>query len=136
MTTLAAMIEHELAPEVVGRDPFLLRGIRDRLWRLTEYHGGTGLACFGISAIDLALWDLVGKAVGQPVWRLLGVHRDRVPAYAMVGWLNYDLDHLRRVSAQAMERVRGVKMKVGAPTLDEDVRASKRPAPPSARPRC
>lgn len=122
VTVLATMIDRELAPEVVGEDPFLLRGIRDKLWRLTDYHGAAGLACFAISAIDLALWDLVGKLVGQPVWRLLGAHRDRVPAYAMVGWLNYGLDQLRGISTQAMEQgFRGVKMKVGAPTLDEDV---------------
>lgn len=123
VTVLATMIEQELAPAVVGEDPFLLRGIREKLWRLTDYHGATGLACFGISAVDLALWDLVGKAVDQPVWRLLGAHRDRVPAYAMVGWLNYDLDRLRQISTQAMEQgFRGVKMKVGATTLEEDVR--------------
>ncbi len=121
--TLTAMIEQELAPEVVGEDPFLVRRIREKLWRLTEYHGTTGLACFGVSAIDLALWDLMGKALDQPVWRLLGAHRDRVPAYVMVGWLNYDLDRLRAVCTQAMEQgFRGVKIKVGAPTLEEDVR--------------
>lgn len=122
-TVLAALINEELAPALLGEDPWLVRGIRDRLWRLTEYHGSTGLACFGISAIDLALWDLLGKAVGRPVWRLLGAHRDRIPAYAMVGWLNYDLERLglvcRRAAAQGF---RGVKIKVGAPTLEEDIR--------------
>lgn len=120
--TLAALINEELAPAVEGQDPFLVRGIRDQLWRLTDYHGSTGIACFGISAVDLALWDLVGKAVGQPVWRLLGAHRDRVPAYAMVGWLNYDLDRLRDICQRARgQGFRGVKIKVGAPTLAEDV---------------
>jgi L-alanine-DL-glutamate epimerase-like enolase superfamily enzyme len=119
---LAHLIEAELAPNVVGRDPFFIRGIRDDLWAETDYHGTTGLALMGIAAIDIALWDLVGKALGQPVWRLLGARRDRVPAYAMVGWLNYDLDELRRICTTAMEQgFRGVKMKVGTPTLDEDV---------------
>lgn len=123
VTVLAAMINDELGPEIVGDDAFLVRAIRDRLWRLTDYHGSTGLACFGISAIDVALWDLMGKAVGQPVWRLLGAARDRVPAYAMVGWLNYDDAHLSEICATAMEQgFRGVKIKVGAPTLDEDIR--------------
>lgn len=119
---LRTMIEQELAPELVGKDPFLVRGIRADLQRLTEYHGASGITCFGLSAIDLALWDLIGHAVGQPVWRLLGAHRDRVPAYAMVGWLNYDLDRLRRVCSQAMEQgFRGVKIKIGAATLAEDI---------------
>lgn len=119
---LAHLINDELAPAVIGADPFLIRGIRDQLWQLTDYHGTTGLALLGIAGIDIALWDLLGRALGQPVWRLLGAKRDRVPAYAMVGWLNYDQETLVRVSEKAVEQgFRGVKMKVGAPTLAEDV---------------
>lgn len=119
---LAHLIEAELAPAIVGKDPFLIRGIRDELWAVTDYHGTVGLALLGIAAVDIALWDLVGRAVGQPVWRLLGARRDRVPAYAMVGWLNYELDELKRTCAMAMEQgFRGVKMKVGAPALEEDI---------------
>jgi L-alanine-DL-glutamate epimerase-like enolase superfamily enzyme len=119
---LAHLINDELAPAIVGDDPFLIRGIRDKLWHLTDYHGTVGLALFGIAGIDIALWDLLGRTLGQPVWRLLGAQRDRVPAYAMVGWLNYDLDRLKQVCTQAMEQgFRGVKLKVGAPTLEEDV---------------
>ena len=119
---LAHLVTDLLAPEVVGDDPFLIRGVRDRLWRLTDYHGTPGLALLGIAGIDIALWDLMGKALETPVWRLLGPVRDRVPAYAMVGWLNYDLPTLQRQCAAAIEQgFQGVKMKVGAPTLAEDV---------------
>jgi L-alanine-DL-glutamate epimerase-like enolase superfamily enzyme len=119
---LAKLINEELAPEVVGEDAFLIRGIRDKLWKETDYHGSVGLALFGIAGIDLALWDAVGKAMGQPVWRLLGAFRDKIPTYAMVGWLNYDEDTLKRIVTKALEQgFRGVKMKVGAPTLDEDI---------------
>jgi L-alanine-DL-glutamate epimerase-like enolase superfamily enzyme len=119
---LAQLVNEELAPAVVGEDAFLIRAIRDKLWRLTDYHGTVGLALLGIAGIDIALWDAVGKATGQPVWRLLGARRDRVPAYAMVGWLNYDLDTLKRICATALEQgFKGVKIKVGAATLAEDV---------------
>ncbi len=119
---LAHLINDELAPAIVGDDPFLIRGIRDKLWRLTDYHGTAGLALMAIAGIDLALWDLVGKAVGQPVWRLLGAQRDKVPAYAMVGWINYDNDKLKRICTRAVEQgFRGVKIKVGSPTLEEDI---------------
>lgn len=119
---LAKLINEELAPAVVGEDPFLIRGIRDKLWRETDYHGTVGLALFGIAGIDLALWDFAGRALNQPVWRLLGAYRDKVPTYAMVGWLNYDMDSLKRIVTKALEQgFRGIKMKVGAPTLEEDV---------------
>ena len=69
---LAHLIEDALAPLVIGEDAFMIRSIRDLLWRATDYHGTQGLALFGIAAIDVALWDTVGKAMQQPVWRLLG----------------------------------------------------------------
>lgn len=119
---LAHLVNDELAPEITGEDPALIRGIRDKLWRLTEYHGTVGLALFGIAGIDLALWDLAGRAVERPVWKLLGAYRDRVPAYAMVGWLEHDIDGLKRITAKAAEQgFRGIKMKVGASSLSEEV---------------
>jgi L-alanine-DL-glutamate epimerase-like enolase superfamily enzyme len=120
--TLATLIKTELAPRLSGRDPFLVGQIVEDLKRETEYHGTFGLATFGLSAVDVALWDLVGKACGVPCYRLWGAYRDRLPAYAMVGWLNYDLDTLRRKCAEAVKLgFTGVKMKVGAPTLEEDL---------------
>jgi L-alanine-DL-glutamate epimerase-like enolase superfamily enzyme len=81
-----------------------------------------GLALNGIAGIDIALWDVMGKALEQPVWRLLGAQRDRVPAYAMVGWLNYELAELQANCALAIEQgFRGVKVKVGSATLAEDI---------------
>ncbi|HET7769497.1 MAG TPA: hypothetical protein VFN74_12035, partial [Chloroflexota bacterium] len=119
---LAQLIRDELAPEVVGQDPFQIRRIRDDLWRLTDYHGSTGLSLLGVSAIDIALWDLVGHALNKPVWRLLGAARDRMPAYAMVGWLNFSNEELKPIAEKAIAQgFQGVKMKVGSPTLDEDV---------------
>lgn len=119
---LAKLIQDEIAPEVVGEDPTMIRKIHDKLWWHAEYHGATGLTCFALSAIDVALWDVLGKLAGLPVWRLLGGRRDRVPAYAMVGWLNYTLDELKAICAKAIAQgFQGVKVKVGAATLEEDV---------------
>lgn len=123
---LAQLINEVLGPAVVGRDPAFVRGIRDDLWKLTDYHGTVGLALHGIAGIDIALWDVLGKSLGQPVWRLLGAQRERVPAYAMVGWLNYSLQELQEIAAKAVAQgFRGVKMKVGAATLAEDIQRIK-----------
>ena len=120
---LAALIEHELKPLVLGADPAFVRGTHERLLRETEYHGASGLTMFGIAAIDTALWDCLGRARGVPCWQLWGAVRERIPAYAMVGWLNYGDEEVQRICAQAVEQgFRGVKIKVGYPTLAEDVR--------------
>jgi L-alanine-DL-glutamate epimerase-like enolase superfamily enzyme len=120
--TLAALIEHELKPIVLGTDPAFVRATHAAMLRETEYHGGFGLAMFGIAALDTALWDCQGKALGVPCWQLWGAVRTRVPAYAMVGWLNYSDDEVQRICAQAVEQgFRAVKIKVGYPTLDQDI---------------
>jgi L-rhamnonate dehydratase len=53
------------------------------MYRGTLPYGGKGVVIHAISGVDIALWDLIGKAVGQPVWKLLGGRtKDRIPAYA------------------------------------------------------
>ncbi len=119
---LAQLVNEILGPAIIGADPFLVRGIRDKLWKLNDYHGVQGPVLFGIAGIDIALWDIMGLALEQPVWRLLGAQRTMVPAYSMSGWLNYPIDELKRITAKAMEQgFCGVKVKVGSPTLAEDV---------------
>jgi L-alanine-DL-glutamate epimerase-like enolase superfamily enzyme len=96
---LAAIVNRDFAPLLVGQDP------RDvsRLWEvmyntpregyaLDRGHvlpqlGRRGLSISAIAGVDLALWDLLGKSLGAPVWRLLGGRRAaRMPAYASGGW--------------------------------------------------
>jgi L-alanine-DL-glutamate epimerase-like enolase superfamily enzyme len=119
---LAAVIEHELKPIALGTELSFVRRTHEAMLRETEYHGSFGLAMFGIAAIDTALWDCLGKARGVPCWQLWGGVRDRIPAYAMVGWLNYPDDEVQRICAEAVAQgFRAVKIKVGYPTLAEDV---------------
>jgi L-alanine-DL-glutamate epimerase-like enolase superfamily enzyme len=120
---LSAFIEHVLKPIVIGKDVELLRHIYAEMLRETEYHSSVGLAMFGIAAVDTALWDCLGKARGVPCWQLWGGERTRIPAYAMVGWLNYSDEEVQKICAGAIEQgFRAVKIKVGYPTLKEDLR--------------
>ncbi len=76
---------HEwIAERVVGRDPFDIEALIGSLVR-DQYQGGSTIMT-GISGVELALWDIVGKVCGQPVYRLLGGRcQSRIPAYAN-GW--------------------------------------------------
>jgi L-alanine-DL-glutamate epimerase-like enolase superfamily enzyme len=119
---LAALIEHELRPLVLGTDPAFVRRTHAEMLRETEYHGSAGLAMFGIAAIDTALWDCLGKSLGAPCWKLWGAVRRRIPAYAMVGWLNYDDESVQHICAQAVDQgFSAVKVKVGYPTVEQDI---------------
>ena len=119
---LAALIDLELKPLVIGSDPSMVKATHQLILKELEYHGAFGLAMFGIAAIDTALWDCWGKALGEPCWKLWGGVRQWIPAYAMVGWLNYSDDEVVQICNQAVEQgFRAVKIKVGYPTLAEDI---------------
>lgn len=83
----AFTIRHILRPYLIGRDPLATELLSDQMLRM-DRHGKSGYFVTGASAIDIALWDLKGKAWGQPVYRLLGgPTRPAVPAYAsMLGF--------------------------------------------------
>jgi L-rhamnonate dehydratase len=67
----------------VGEDPFEVERLWDKLYRGSIYYGRRGAAIQAISGIDIACWDLIGKATGRPIYQLLGAgYRDRVRAYA------------------------------------------------------
>lgn len=121
--TLATLIREILRPVVLGAEVDRIGATVDAMKAEVEYVGESGITTCGISAVDTALWDLLGKAHGVPCYRLWAPYRDRLPAYAMVGWANFDLDQLRIRCRRAVEQgFRGVKMKVGAGTLEEDIK--------------
>lgn len=80
---VAQLIDRGLGPLVVGEDPFDSAVLWDRLYNWTRDQGQKGLTVSAISAIDIALWDIKGKALGLPVHKLLGgAYRTRAKAYA------------------------------------------------------
>ena len=83
------VIEESLAPLLVGQDPLRIEHLVDLMHRGTMIYGRRGLAMFAISGVDIALWDLLGKALDAPVHALLGgATRPRLPVYASL--MRYD----------------------------------------------
>ncbi|MBC7316438.1 MAG: mandelate racemase/muconate lactonizing enzyme family protein, partial [Chloroflexi bacterium] len=123
---IQALIEGLFAPVILGEDPFYPRRLRDRLWHEVEYVGVEGIAHFALTALDATFWDMMARALRVPGWRLLGACRDRIPAYAMVGWYYDDdeaLDKFKRAIEVALaDGMAGIKIKVGRGPLEEDVR--------------
>ncbi len=79
----AAVIQSALAPLVIGADPLDVEVLWHRMYHATRDYGRKGSVVAGISAIDIALWDLAGQIHGVPVHKLLGgAFRTRVQAYA------------------------------------------------------
>jgi L-alanine-DL-glutamate epimerase-like enolase superfamily enzyme len=117
-TVLAEIVNRVIAPAIMGDDPLAHERIWDKLyWTLTP-RGQTGFGAQALSAVDGALWDIKGKALGQPVWRLLGGARARVPLYATFGFNFFDREQL--VAAAKLwvaQGYRRLKMVVGHEAL-------------------
>ena len=91
----ASVIEHHLKPTVINQSPFDVEILWERMFRETISFGRKGITIEAISAIDVALWDIMGKATGQPVYNLLGGRtRSKIQAYASRLYATEDLDAL------------------------------------------
>lgn len=117
-----AHLEEDVTPWLLGEDPRRVERIWQKMWGGLHYAGRGGAACFAISAVDVALWDLKAKLAGEPLWRFLGGHDPRVRVYAGGIDLLMPLDQLREQTHANLERgFRAIKMKVGRERLSEDV---------------
>ncbi|PYM82469.1 MAG: enolase [Candidatus Rokuibacteriota bacterium] len=123
---LAAIINRDLAPLLVGQDPRDVSRLWDVMYNtpregfaLDRGHvlpqlGRRGLSISAIAGVDIALWDLLGKSLGAPVWRLLGGRRaERMPAYASGGWADEARIGEQLLGYVAQGGFRAVKMRVG-----------------------
>jgi len=80
---LQAIVENAYKPKLIGRDPFDDDVIYETLYNMTRSYGQSGSAIIALSAIDVALWDIKGKALNMPIYKLLGgAYRSEVEAYA------------------------------------------------------
>src|SRR5438046_7925263 len=132
---LTCLIKEEFAPLLRGEDPrditrlweTLYSGTRDhyalREGRVFPVLGRRGITVSAIGGVDCALWDILGKSLGQPVWRLLGGRRaEKLPAYASGGWAGADKIGEQLLGYIAAGGFGAVKVRVGI--IDGDPRHS------------
>ncbi len=120
-SAVLALLEDEIAPALIGRDPREAEAIWHELHATLHFVGASGVTAVAIAAADIALWDVCAYAAGLPLYRYLGAHREELPAYASA--VNLALSEDELVEQMASYRAQGfsaLKMKVGK-TLREDV---------------
>ena len=112
---IAAAVNHHLGPALIGRDPRDLEAIHAHLHPLVSERGQTiGINLSALSCVDLALWDILGKASGRTVAQLLGGHSDHADAYVTFGFGAFDRDQLVQVAHDLQAKGhRRFKMLVG-----------------------
>jgi len=119
---LRGIVDHELKRHVIGQDSDSIRKIYEHNLGATEYIGREGVAMWGISAIDTALWDLLARRLNAPAAVLFGRYSDRVPVYGSGGWISYTDEQLADEVAGYVKRgFAGVKLKIGSSQIDRDV---------------
>lgn len=130
----AAMVK-ELAERIIGKDPFETERIWEDFFKHTFWGQGGGTIVFsGISAIDIALWDIKAKALGVPLYQLLGGKvNDSIRAYAsqtQFGWHNPDRISLTSTEQYAEQALRAVED--GYDAIKVDLLAHDRDGSPTA----
>jgi L-alanine-DL-glutamate epimerase-like enolase superfamily enzyme len=113
-------VDPELLPvlraQLVGQDPF---PIEAHAARLRYYAPGSPYR--GSAGVEIALWDLVGKACGQPLHKLWGGEREKVPAYASMVRLSTPEERARLAAALAEQGWRAIKLRLHHATMAEDL---------------
>jgi len=121
-SSVRAYLEDNIVPLVIGRDPLQIGAIWADMYENDRGLRKKGIPVYAMSAIDIGLWDILGKSVDRPVWHLLGAHKDKIPVYGSGGFLSYTVDQL--VEEAEGFRKQGVghyKFKLGRPDVKENI---------------
>jgi len=119
---ILAMVEHDLAPALLGKDGGNVAPIHDFMdWHL-HYVGRGGIAAFATSAVDIALWDIRCKREGRPLWQVAGAAGRTCKAYFGGIDLQFPIEKLLRSIRGYLDRgANAVKIKIGRENLGEDI---------------
>ena len=122
-SSVVALMRDHLAPRLIGRDAAEI----ERLWKDLFFHTHAtvvgAITSLALAAIDTALWDLRARRANEPLWKIAGGAQRAVPVYTTEGgWLHHSEGQLVDESLAAKAQgFRGAKMKVGRPSIAEDV---------------
>ncbi|MEM7117892.1 MAG: mandelate racemase/muconate lactonizing enzyme family protein [Chloroflexota bacterium] len=120
--SIKLLIEQAIKPLLIGANARQIEKLWNGMWWKMHYIGRGGLVSFAMSAVDVALWDLVGKQDGVPLWQLLGGFGNQVTPYAGGIDLHLSQDGLvEQMLGYLDEGFTAVKMKVGQPRLKDDI---------------
>src|SRR5712692_11203756 len=115
LVAAVAQATRELSSQLVGMHVLEVEAAWERLASVGDWIGPGGLLHYAIAPLDIALWDAAGKTLGQPLYRLLGGYRDRLPAYASDGlWYSLSPDELAESASGHVARgYTAIKMRLG-----------------------
>jgi D-galactarolactone cycloisomerase len=123
MREVVDIVQQELVPLILGQDAGRIELLWQKMYTITRRNRDRQLAMEAIACIDTALWDLLGKACGLSVWKLLGGYRDKLPIISSVGYYEdgkSSSDLVKEVEWLKSVGMGGCKVKVGGLTPERD----------------
>ncbi|MBI3371192.1 MAG: mandelate racemase/muconate lactonizing enzyme family protein [Betaproteobacteria bacterium] len=115
--SVQAYLETRLKPVLIGEDPLYVERLWERMFRTDRGIRKQGVAGYAVSALDIGLWDVAGKAANLPLHKLWGAYSDRIPAYGSGGWPKYsESDLIAEAEKYAAMGCRYYKMKIHDPS--------------------
>jgi L-alanine-DL-glutamate epimerase-like enolase superfamily enzyme len=88
----------------------------------SEYFGNPGIHRWALGSINIAMWDALARSYDKPVWRMLNGRGERTPLYGSGGWLSYSTEELLAgATGYAKRGFKAVKIKVGSPSVEQDI---------------
>ena len=118
----ACIVEKYIGPLVIGMDPMCVEAVWSHVYSHCDKNGRRGMAIAALSGVDIALWDIMGKALGQPVYRLLGGAHDRLEAYHSGGFYHVHDDPAAEAERGLAANYRSFKMKMGRLSLRDEIK--------------
>lgn len=120
--SIKAMLDHDIAPAIIGKDGDDIPAICDFIEWHVHYVGRGGIASFAASTIDIALWDIKCKKAGKPLWEMAGTNGNTCKAYCGGIDLQFPIEKLLKNMKNYLESgFNAVKIKIGRENLDEDI---------------
>jgi L-alanine-DL-glutamate epimerase-like enolase superfamily enzyme len=118
------LIESYVFPKIQGENPLDIEKLWEKIYRDNRKPVAKGLFIEALGSVDMALWDIMGKVLNLPVYRILGAYKRRIPVYAAGGYYEEGksiADLVKEMEGYVSEGFQAVKMKVGGSSFQDDV---------------
>jgi L-alanine-DL-glutamate epimerase-like enolase superfamily enzyme len=118
------IIDSQLLPRIRGENPFFAERIWDRMYRHNRKPVAKGDYIRAMGSVDIAIWDIIGKALNLPVYKVLGAYSEKIRVYAAGGYYEEGkglTELAKEMEGYIQEGFRAVKMKIGGEPMKTDV---------------
>jgi L-alanine-DL-glutamate epimerase-like enolase superfamily enzyme len=122
-SSILAYMKDSLIPLLIGENPLHVGRLWEKMYENDRGIRKKGIPVYAMSALDIGLWDIIGKSAGKPLWQLFGGHAEKVAVYGSGGFLPYSVGEIiKEAEGFIAKGARAYKFKIGKPDVMENIR--------------